>query len=145
MEMKTKAAIFGTIALVAIFAGACSAAIGSPRQTNISVGYDEFSQGKNISRQVTITEGTELAVNLASNPSTGFGWTQAVVGTPSILTQTDSKYVAPDGKAVGAAGTQVLTFKTLAKGTTNVKMDYSRPWEGGEKAEWTFALTVTVQ
>jgi hypothetical protein len=24
-------------------------------------------------------------------------------------------------------------------------MEYSRPWEGGEQAEWTFNLTVTVK
>jgi predicted secreted protein len=143
--MKTKVAILGAIAALAVFAGACSAAMGSPKQTTIGVGYDEFSQGKNISKQITIAEGTELVVNLASNPSTGYGWTQAIVGMPSVLTQIDSKYVAPDGKAVGAAGTQVWTFKASAKGTTTVKMDYSRPWDGGEKAERTFTLTVTVQ
>jgi inhibitor of cysteine peptidase len=143
--MKTKVAILGAIAALAVFAGACSAAMGSPKQTTIGVGYDEFSQGKTISKQITMTEGTELIVNLASNPSTGFNWTQAAIGTPSVLTQVDSKYVAPDTKALGAAGTQVLTFKASAKGTTTVKMDYSRPWEGGEKAEWTFTLTVTVQ
>jgi inhibitor of cysteine peptidase len=143
--MKTKAAIIGAIAAIAVLVGACSAAMGSPKQTTVSVGYDEFSQGKNIPRQVTIAEGAELIVKLASNPSTGFSWTQAAIGTPSVLTQTDSQYTAPDTKAVGAAGTQVWTFKASAKGVTTIKMAYSRPWEGGEKAEWTFALTVTVQ
>ncbi len=143
--MKTRVAILGAIAALAVFAGACSAAMGSPKQTTIGVGYDEFLQGKNISKQIMIAEGTELVVKLASNPTTGFNWTEAAIGTPSVLTQTDSKYVAPAARALGAAGTQVLTFKASAKGTTTVKMDYSRPWEGGEKAEWTFALMVTVQ
>ena len=143
--MKTKAAIFGAIAFVAIFAGACSAAMGSPKQTTLGVGYDEFSQGKNISKQITIAEGTELIVDLAANPSTGYSWTQPAIGTPAVITQIDSKYVAPETKALGAAGVQVWTFKASEKGTTTVKMDYSRPWEGGEKAEWTFTLTVTVQ
>jgi inhibitor of cysteine peptidase len=143
--MKTKVAILGAIAALAVIAGACSAAIGSPKQTTIGVGYDEFSQGKNISRQITIAEGTELIVNLASNPSTGFNWTQAAIATPSVLTQTDSKYVAPDTKALGAAGTQVWTFKASAKGTTTVKMDYSRPWEGGDQGVRNFVLTVIVK
>jgi inhibitor of cysteine peptidase len=143
--MKTKIAILGAIAALVVLAGACSSATGSPKQTTIGVGYDEFSQGKNISKQITIAEGTELIVNLAANPSTGYSWTQAAIGTPAVLTQADNKYVAADGKAVGATGTQVWTFKASAKGTTTVKMDYSRPWEGGEKAEWTFTLTVTVQ
>jgi len=143
--MKTKVAIFGAIAALAVFAGACSAAMGSPKQTTIGVGYDEFSQGKNVSKQISIAEGTELVVDLAANPSTGFSWTQAAIATPAVLSQVDSKYVAPETAALGATGRQVLTFKGSAKGTTTVKMDYSRPWEGVEKAEWTFALTVTVQ
>jgi predicted secreted protein len=143
--MKTKAAIIGTIAALAILAGGCSAAMGSPKQTIVCVGYDEFSQGKNITRQITVTEGAELIVKLASNPSTGFSWTQAAIGTPAVLTQTDSQYLAPETRAPGAAGTQVWTFKASEKDVTTIKMDYSRPWEGGEKAEWTFALTVTVQ
>ena len=143
--MKTKVAIFAAIAALAVFAGACSPAMGSPKRTTIGVGYDEFSQGKNISKQVTIAEGTELIVNLPANPSTGFSWTQPAIGTSAVLTQTDSKYVAPETNALGAAGNQVWTFSASQKGTTAVKMDYSRPWQGGEKAEWTFALTVTVQ
>ena len=143
--MKTKVAIFGAIAALAVFAGACSAAMGSPKQTTIGVGYDEFSQGKKISKQISIAEGTELVVDLAANPSTGFSWTQAAIATPAVLSQVDSKYVAPETAALGATGRQALTFKGSTKGTTTVRMDYSRPWEGGEKAEWTFALTVTIQ
>jgi len=55
--------------------------------------------------------------------------------------------IAEDGKspAPGTPGKEVWTFKTLKKGTTEVSMEYSRPWEGGEKAEWTFDLVVTVK
>ena len=143
--MKTRFAIFGTIAALTVFVGACSAAMGSPKQTTIGVRYDEFSQSKNISKQITVAEGTELIVNLAANPSTGFNWTQPAISTPAVLTQTDSKYLAPETSAIGAAGNQVWTFNASQKGTTTVKMDYSRPWEGGEQAEWTFTLAVTVQ
>ncbi|MFC1983316.1 protease inhibitor I42 family protein, partial [Chloroflexota bacterium] len=45
----------------------------------------------------------------------------------------------------GTPGQEVWTFKALKKGTTTVFMEYSRPWEGGEKGEWTFNLTVTVK
>ncbi len=143
--MRRNPFIFAVIAMVALFGSACAAAIGGPMQTTVAVGYDEFAQNRNISKEITIAKNAELVVKLASNPSTGFNWTPAAIGTPSVLAQVDSKYVAPSGNAVGAAGTQVLTFKASEKGTTTVKMDYSRPWEGGEKAEWTFQLRVTVQ
>jgi predicted secreted protein len=129
--MKTRVVIFGAIAALAVFAGACSAAMGNPKQTVIAVGYDEFSQGRNITKQVTISEGNDLVVNLASNPTTGFSWTQAAIGAPSILTQVDSRYVAPEAGVIGAAGTQVLSLRASGKGTTTVKMDYRRPGDAG--------------
>ena len=133
------------IALVAIVVSACSSAIGGPTQTTVQVGYDEFAQTKNVVKQITVNPGSELVVNVPSNPSTGYNWTDPALGTAGVLTQSDGKYVAPTGGAVGTAGTQVWTFKASAKGITTVKADYSRPWEGGEKSEWTFQLTVAVE
>jgi inhibitor of cysteine peptidase len=143
--MRGKAVIFVAIAMVALFAGACTSAGGSPKHATIEVGYDELAGTKNVSKEITLARDTELIVKLAANPSTGFSWTQAVIAPPSVLAPADSKYMAPEGSAVGAAGIQVWTFIALEKGTTTVKMDYGRPWEGGEKAEWTFQLTVTVR
>ena len=143
--MKSRAAIFAAIAAIGILAGACSSAMGSPKQTTITVGYDEFVRDRQISKEITINEGTELIVNLASNPSTGYSWTQPTIENPAVLTQTGSEYVAPTGNAVGSAGTQVWTFKASEQGSTIVQMEYVRPWEGGEKGEWTFRLTVTVR
>ena len=35
--------------------------------------------------------------------------------------------------------------EALEKGITEVSMEYSQPWEGGEKGAWTFKMTVTVK
>jgi inhibitor of cysteine peptidase len=59
--------------------------------------------------------------------------------------QTGHEYVAPTSDLMGAPGKEVWTFKALEKGTTIIAMQYSRPWEGGEQAEWTFSLTVIVK
>ncbi len=133
------------VASVAIFVSACSAAISGPSKATVAVGSEEFAQASNITKQITIETGSELTVRLDSNATTGFSWTDPVIGTTAVLAQVDNKYVAPSGGAVGAAGTQVWTFKASAKGSTTVKADYSRPWEGGEKAARTFLLTVTVE
>jgi len=53
--------------------------------------------------------------------------------------------VAPETSLVGAPGKEVWTFKALKKGTTKIAMEYSQPWEGGEKGGWTFNLTVVVK
>jgi len=46
---------------------------------------------------------------------------------------------------VGAAGTEVWTFEAIKAGTTEVRMEYSRDWEGGEQAEWTYTMKVTIE
>jgi len=54
--------------------------------------------------------------------------------------------VSPENKGlVGAPGEEVWTFKALKKGTSTIALEYSRPWEGGEKGEWTLNLTVIVK
>jgi inhibitor of cysteine peptidase len=143
--MKTRHVIYAALSSVAIFVSACTTAHGSPVQTTVSAGYDEFAQSKNVARKISVKAGSELVVSVPSNPSTGYGWTDATSETPGILAQTGSKYVAPGGGAAGATGTQVWTFKAFSKGTTTLRSDYSRPWEGGEKGEWTFQVTVTVE
>jgi len=63
-----------------------------------------------------------------------------------VLQQTGSEMQPAQAQGmVGAPGAQVWTFKALKKGATTVSLDYSRPWEGGEKGVWTFELTVTVK
>jgi len=36
-------------------------------------------------------------------------------------------------------------YLRIGKGMTTVSMEYSHPWEGGEKGEWTFSLTIIVK
>jgi len=63
-----------------------------------------------------------------------------------VLQQYEHNFLSPEAKGVvGASGKDVWTFKSLKKGTTIISFDYSRPWEGGEKGEWTVELTVVVE
>ena len=62
----------------------------------------------------------------------------------------DHKLVYPEANgdktpAPGTPGEEQWTFKATGEGTTQISMEYSRPWEGGEKGEWTFVLTVIVK
>lgn len=146
--MKVKAIMTITAMTIAIFLLACSS---GPRQTAVEVSCDDFMDQKNVTRQVEVGAGDTLTVTLCSNPSTGFGWQEsAQISDQTIVQQTDHKYVAPEAGAgatpvTGAPGTEVWTFKVLKKGTSTIYVEYSRPWEGGEKGEWTFRLTVVVK
>lgn len=111
----------------------------------VEITYDQLLNEQHISKDVKVTFPGSLILILGSNPTTGFQWqTNADIGNTAVLSQYTHQFVEPQSTLVGAAGNDVYTFKTLAKGTSTVQLQYSRPWEGGEKAEWTVDLTVTV-
>jgi len=147
--MKTKLMVTAVMVTVLLIAGACSLVLGTspPKEANIEVSIDEFMDTKQVTKEIEVPDGGVLTVTLGSNPTTGFSWTDAAqIGNPAILQQTENKLLLPEGEGiVGAPGSQAWTFKALQKGTTTINMEYSRPWEGGEKAEWTFELIVTVK
>jgi len=59
-----------------------------------------------------------------------------------LVTQVYYNTPPEDENIVGGAGKEVFTFRTLKKGVSTIDFEYSRPWEGGEKAQWTFKLEV---
>ncbi|MFX1270006.1 MAG: protease inhibitor I42 family protein, partial [Promethearchaeota archaeon] len=84
-------------------------------------------------------------ITLCSNHTTGFQWSEARIGDETLVEEVSHEFVPPNGQTVGAAGKEVWTFKALKEGRTTISMEYSQPWEGGTKAEWTFELTVEVE
>ena len=114
----------------------------------VSVTCDEFSKQKDIVKDLTVSADAAFSVTLCSNGTTGFQWgEQTQIGDPQVLQQTSYKVVAADntGGKVGVPGTEVWNFKALKAGTSTIYVEYSRPWQGGEKAVQTFKLNVTVK
>lgn len=144
--MKAKLMIVCAVAAVLLSFVACSSAA-----KQVSGDIDDLMEQKHISKEVEVAVDGSLTVTLGSNPTTGFRWSESVeISDTSVLEQTDHEFTAPEGEgdkppAPGTSGQEVWTFKVLKKGTTEVSMEYSQPWEGGEKAEWTFDLTVVVK
>jgi len=143
--LKSKLIIY---ALVVILLGVF-ACVPVAKRTSVEITCDDFAKNPHLSQQTELTiEGlrTTLVVTLCSNQSTGFQWSeQANIGDPAVLQQEGHKFIPPEGNVVGTAGKEVWTFKLLKQGTAQVSMDYSQPWEGGKKQEWTYSLSVTVK
>lgn len=145
--MKSKLSLILIIAAMATLLFACSPA---SKQVSVEASCDDFYKNQHISKEVQVASGDSLIITLCSNPSTGFQWSEAQIGDQTVLQQIDHKYMAPEAKgdkppAPGTPGQETWTFKALKKGTSVISMEYSRPWEGGEKGEWTFNLTVVVK
>ena len=101
-----------------------------------------------ISQEVKVPVDGSLTVTLCSNPTTGFQWESAKITDQTVLERVDHKFVSPESEPPpppGTPGQEIWTFKALKKGTSTISMEYSRPWEGGEKTEWTFVLVVVVE
>ena len=117
-----------------------------PHTKTIEITYDDLLHEKFVTRDIPLAVGDTLEVTLASNPSTGFSWTaETQIGDASVVQQTSHVSVGPNSAMVGAPGAETWTFRALNAGTTTINADYSQPWPGGVKADWTFKANVTVE
>ena len=139
--MKIILILVAVTTLLSLFA--CSQA----SQVSLEIPYEDFTGDQHFTWAANTDIGDTIIVTLGSNPTTGFTWPDiAQISNQDIVKQTDHKFVSPGQTAVpGASGKDVWTFKALKTGTTTISMDYSQPWEGGEKAEWTFIATIIVK
>jgi len=146
--MKAKLTLTGllaiasiTVTLLALSAGGIqpAAAEGEAEQIDLDASYD--------GREIEVTAGDLLVITLESNPTTGFGWQLSEPLDEGLLVLIENRYEPGENVGLGMVGTggsEVWTFKALATGETKISMEYSRPWEGGEKAVQTFEITVTI-
>lgn len=141
--MKLRAILMLFILVPVLWLVACAPSTG----TSVSVSCDDFGQQNNITKQLTVSSGSSFTVTLCSNATTGYSWSEsAQISDPTVVEQVNHETIAPENTGlVGAPGTEVWTFKALKKGTGNIDVQYSQPWEGGEKGAWTFNLSVTVK
>ena len=144
--MKSKLILVCAVVAISLCLLAC---LPTSKQASVEVSCDDFMKQQHISQEAEVAVDGSLTVTLCSNPTTGFQWSEsAQISDQTVLEQVDHKFVPPPERpepVEGEAGKEVWTFKALKKGTTEVSLEYSRPWEGGEKATWTFVLTVTVK
>ena len=144
--MKSKLILTCAMVAISLCLFACS-----PALKQVDVSCDDFYKQAAISQEVAVAVGDSFTVTLCSNPTTGFLWSEsAQISDLSVLEQLGHEFVPPEYKGdkpppPGTPGQEIWTFKALKAGESTISMEYSRPWEGGEKGEWTFALTVTVK
>ena len=114
--------------------------------TLVIVPCSVFEEDPHTSKQIEVTAGESFAVILCSNATTGYQWSEsAQISDPFVVQQLSHEMLAPkDTSVVGAPGSEMWTFEAPKKGFSIITMEYSRPWEGGEKGTWTFDLIVTV-
>jgi inhibitor of cysteine peptidase len=81
--------------------------------------------------ETTITQmkGTDFSISLASNPTTGYGWTATFA--PDKFTKVSDVYTPATTTVVGSGGTEKFTFTPLSAGTYDIVFSYARSFETG--------------
>lgn len=140
MQIKTSALI-----LIVIFSLLLSSCVNTSRDIHVSITCDDFIDNPtSIRNDFTIEIGDKIYVELCSNPSTGFEWAYEM-SVQNVVDEEDRDYEEPESNLTGAPGKALWTFEAANPGTTVVSMEYSQPWEGGIKGEWTYTINVTVE
>jgi len=144
--MQSKLFILGSVLfLSALILGGCGPS--KSQEASVDVSCDDFTKLQSISKEIEVAVDSSFTVTLCSNPTTGFQWESAKISDQTVLEQIDHQFVSPKRALPpppGTAGQEVWTFKVLKAGKSTISIEYSQPWEGGEKAAWTYALTVLV-
>ena len=135
MSGKLFAVLFAAAAAGCCSEPACPADPGSSR-----IALTEKDNG----RQLRLTRGDMLTVELKSNPTTGFRWQTADANNNGVLKAEKDEFVAPDTTRCGAPGLQRLSFTPITAGETVLRLVYARPWEKGAPPARSFHVTVSV-
>jgi inhibitor of cysteine peptidase len=150
--MKSKMFIIGLLVILTLSLFACTSTAQEEEETSVEPGSsasytcDDFTENSHITDNIEMRTDKTLTVTLCSNATTGFEWGEETqISDPTVLEQASHEYIAPGSQALGAAGMEKYTFTPLKAGTATITLEYGRPWEGGEKAEWTCTLNITVK
>ena len=158
--MKLKIIILGLLVVLTLSMVACPATTTSNNEEEKEVDtssyaaatFVEFYTCSELEEKQHITDDIEMRTNkvitviLCSNQSTGYQWNeQADISDTTVIEQASHEFNAPVSSEPGAPGKEKYTFKALKAGTSTISLEYSQPWDGGEKAAWTCTLNVTIK
>ena len=146
--MKSKLILVCAMVVVLLCLCAC---FPTPKQASVDVSWDDFKKEQHISKEVEVAVDGSLTIALYSCPSEGRQWLEAQISDQTVLREVDHKFVPPEAEGdmpppPGTPGQEVWTFRALKEGKSTISMEYTHPWEGGEKEPMlTFVLTVVVK
>ncbi|MBN2027679.1 MAG: protease inhibitor I42 family protein [Actinobacteria bacterium] len=107
--------------------------------------------GEEVSEPIEVEVGLEFAIVLESNPTTGYSWQLAEPLDEEIveLVKTEFEEKKPEGEEeeepLGAPGEEVWTFEAIGEGSTEIELEYVRPWETDAAPEETMTFEVEVK
>ena len=125
------------VGLAIVVLAVCLGAVACSDSADSSSSVPVFHEGDTI----TVKNGQEFVIALTANPSTGYTWD---AGPNDNVKYQSSKQVNASNGAIGAAGTQELTFKAVKTGSSTLELANARQFEGGVPPAQTTSFAVKV-
>jgi inhibitor of cysteine peptidase len=94
---------------------------------------------------ITVAPGSDFAIRLASNATTGYRWELHTPPDSAVVNLRDSRYDGPDAPLVGAGGHEVWTFHAVAPGQTTIGLRYAFIDHGTNRPTQDSVFTVIVR
>ena len=142
--MKLRALSAGLALLFVLSLVSCASA-----RPEVVVTCEDFNTSRFVNRTINVRERDSITVTVCSaNASQGYRWSEtAIIDDLTTIRQIDQRYIIPPENAQGedAADKQQWTFVALKPGSTKIELDYSQPWEGGDKKYGVFKITVNIK
>ena len=131
------------VALV-VFTAGCGGGDDSKSSGSGSDGSGASSEPKvyEAGDSISVNNGDTFVISLDANPTTGYSWQASPNADVEFV---KSKQVPGDSNAIGAPGTQQLTFKAVRQGSSALVLNYLRPFEPSVPPVQTEEFDVTVK
>jgi len=147
--MRIKPILIALTIIISMLLVASTACSQPSSKAWVEVSCDEFFNNGHINQILEVQAGETFTVKLCSNPSSGFQWLEeAQISNSAVIKPENHECVGPESEPPpppGTPGQEVWSFKALKEGSSTIYLEYSRPWKGGEKQEWTCTVEVVVK
>ena len=95
-------------------------------------------------KEISVKPGKKIRIELKELGSAGYGWYVENLDKEHLEFVSKETKVISEGK-VGAPVMAVWLFEAKKKGSSEIKMDYYRVWEGKDKATEHFSIKLTIE
>ncbi len=133
-------ALLGLVALLTLVTPACGSDSDPDPGSRSGSGSASPKVYTEQDTEVTVARGDEFVLELPATPSTGYSWS----AQDNDLVSLEGSEQVRGGSAPGAEGTQRMTFRADATGSTTLNLDYTRPFEPDAPPAETASFDVTV-
>jgi inhibitor of cysteine peptidase len=93
----------------------------------------EVKEYRDPAKTIVVEKGSEFAIVLESNPTTGYQWKLAGSLDTEVITLVKTEFEESESELLGAPGEEKWTFKAVGLGDAVINLIYVRPWEEEEQ------------